>query len=79
MTPAPASRPSPNQPLIENFGEVRIPGIERFAFLISPIISLINACDAGSCSTNMIEDRFGHFEAYPQSLKIGRQRAAQIV
>ena len=46
---------------------------------IGPRVALVDADDSRSASRDVVQDGFGHFEANPEPLKAGRQRAANVV
>jgi hypothetical protein len=71
--------PSCKQPAFRRGEKVRRPCVECCAFLLRPIVPLIDSDYASPTSTQMIQHRLGDFEAHPKALQPCCKRPAQVV
>ena len=53
---------------LDDRGDMRAPGVERCAFLIGPVVALVDADNAGAAARDVIESGFSHFEADAEPL-----------
>ena len=58
---------------------MRGPCVECGAFLLCPIVLLINPDHASAASAQMVQHRLGDFEAHAEALQPCRKRPAQVV
>ncbi|HEX7204401.1 MAG TPA: hypothetical protein VF237_04560, partial [Xanthobacteraceae bacterium] len=56
--------------------KVRTPCVECGAFLLCPIVPLINPDHASAASAQMVQYRLGNFEAHAEALQPCREGAA---
>jgi hypothetical protein len=72
--------PRGRHPLAFRHGEkVRRPCVECGAFLLRPIVPLINPDYASSASAQMVQHRVGDFEAHAEALQSRRYCPSQIM
>ena len=66
------------QPAFRCGEKVRRPCVECGAFLLCPIVPLINPDYASSASAQMVQHRLGDFEAHAEALQPCREGSAQV-
>jgi hypothetical protein len=67
------------QPAFRRGEKVRRPCVECGAFLLCPIVPLIDSDYASPTSAQMIQHRLGDFEAHAEALQPCCERPAQIM
>ena len=64
---------------LDDCGDMRAPCGKCGAFLIGPVMALIDADNSGPAACDVVEDALGHFEADAELLQAGGRRSPEIV
>ena len=56
-----------------------VPVIQGLPLFLFPIVALVDSGHSGPRAAYVVQHGFGDFEPHPETLKIGRERAPQIV